>query len=154
METTRVFRHKQDEIKKRYRYTGCGLDRVYLLNGYELSQLEDGEGVSVRDLEDLHHAIGQSLAEQSEPLQPKELRWFRLHLDLTQGKLAELLGCDSQTVTQWKKGECAASETHDQLIRLLYLSRINHGTALQTLLEDFRKSALQPPDRWMMDKAA
>ena len=154
METKHVFRHKQDEVKEPYRYTACGLDSVYLLNGYKLYQLEDGEGVSVRDLEGLHRAIGRNLAAQSELLKPKELRWFRMHLDLTQDKLAELLGCDSETVARWEKGDGTASETQDQLIRLLYLDRINHGIELQAILEDLHNSELQPPDSWMMDQAA
>ena len=154
METKHVFRHKQDEVKEPYRYTACGLDSVYLLNGYKLYQLEDGEGVSVRDLEGLHRAIGRNLAAQSELLKPKELRWFRMHLDLTQDKLAELLDCDSETVARWEKGDGTASETQDQLIRLLYLDRINHGIELQAILEDLHNPELQPPDSWMMDQAA
>ena len=50
MKTKLAFRHNKDEIKGPYRYTACGLDNVYLLNGYELYQLEDGEGVSVQRL--------------------------------------------------------------------------------------------------------
>jgi DNA-binding transcriptional regulator YiaG len=157
METKRVFRHKQDEVKKPYRYTACGLDSVYLLNGYKLYQLEDGEGVSVRDLEGLHRAIGRNLATQSELLKPKELRWFRMHLDLTQDKLAELLGCDSETVARWEKEEGTASERNALLIRLLYLDHIDDTAGFQALLERLKKPAPEEPDTpdsWMMDKAA
>ena len=155
MKTKRVFRHKQDENESLYRYTACGLDNVYLLNGYELHQLEDGEGVSVRDLEDLHRAIGRSLAKQDEPLQPKELRWFRLHLDLTQDKLAEILGCRPQAVAKWEKGESRPSEKNDTFIRLLYLDHIDDVAGFQALLERWKNPALQPPDdSWMMDQAA
>ena len=154
METKRLFRHKQDDNKEPYRYTACGLDNVYLLNGYELYHLEDGVGVSVRDLEGLHYAIGQSLAEQSEPLQPQELRWFRLHLDLTQDALAELLiSCDSQTIAQWERREGTASEINDRLIRLLYLGHINNDATLRDILTDLNKDTLPPPDRWTMAQA-
>ena len=108
----------------------------------------------MRDLEDLHYAIGQSLAEQSEPLQPQELRWFRLHLDLTQDALAELLiSCDSQTVAQWERREGTASEINDRLIRLLYLGHINNDATLRDILKDLNKDTLPPPDRWTMAQA-
>ncbi len=152
METKRIFRHKQDDDKELYCYTACGLENVYLLNGYTLYQLEDGEGVSVRDLDDLHRAIGQSLAAQHEPLRPRELRWFRLHVDATQAQLAEILGCPSEMVIQWEKGRCSPSEKHDLLIRLLYLDHIDDTAGLQALLERLKKP--QPPTRWMIDQAA
>ena len=154
MKTELAFRHKKDQIKGPYRYTACGLDNVYLLNGYELYQLEDGEGVSVHDLEDLHRAIGRCLAKQDGPLQPKELRWFRLHLDWTQDKLAEILACTPEAVTQWEKGECAPSEKNDMFIRLLYLDHIDDGAGFPTLLERLSQSASHPPTSWMMDQAA
>ena len=83
MKTKLAFRHKKDEIKGPYRYAACGLDNVYLLNGYELYQLSDGEGVSVRDLEDLHRAIGRCLANQEEtaPTQGTPLVPFASGLD-------------------------------------------------------------------------
>ncbi len=154
MKTKRIFRHKQDDDKGLYCYTACGLDNVYLLNGYELYQLEDGEGVSVRDLDDLHRAIGQSLATQHEPLSPRELRWFRLHLDSTQKQLAEILGCTPEVVTQWEKGKQSPSEKHDMLIRLLYLDHIDDSAGFQALLERLKKPVSQPPTSWMMDQAA
>ena len=144
METKRIFRHKQDESKEPYLYTACGLDNVYLLNGYELHRLEDSEGVSVRDLDDLHEAIGQSLVQQAALLQSRELRWFRIHLDLTRAQLAEHLGCDSKTVAQWEKGECPISRANDQIIRELYLNKDNTSQ---------NPSPAQPHEIWKMDQA-
>ena len=144
METKRIFRHKQDESKEPYLYTACGLENVYLLNGYELHRLAEGEGVSVRDLDDLHEAIGQSLVQQDAPLQARELRWFRIHLDLTHAQLAEHLGCNAKTVAQWEKGECPISQANDQIIRELYR---NKDSASQNL------PASQSYEIWKMDRA-
>ena len=157
MATERIFRHKQEENKEPYCYTACGLDNVYLLNGYELHQLEDGEGVSVRDLEDLHRAIGLSLATQREPLRPQELRWLRLHIDLTQDQLAALLRymrCTPQDVARWEKDAGHASEVNEQILRMLYLEHIANKGTVRGLLEDLSTESLPTPDSWIIDQAA
>ena len=56
--------HHVDELKKSEpcHYKMCGLDNIYLRNGYNLEQTDYGEAVSVRDADELHSAIGVYLA--------------------------------------------------------------------------------------------
>ena len=63
-------RERPTETRKPYRYTACGLDDVYLVNGYEIHRTPEGEGVSVNDVDGLHLAIGVSLAEGKKFLKP------------------------------------------------------------------------------------
>ena len=129
------FRHREETIRKPYHYTACGLDNIYLFNGYELHQAEDGEGVSIRDLDGLHDAIGLSLAEHKKLLSPKELKWFRKQMDLTQSELAQLLGCSSQSVARWEKGEAQIRGAAERIIRMLYIDQAETGTGVRRVLE-------------------
>ena len=136
MSKIRAFRHNEEEaLKKPYHYTACGLDNIYLFNGYELHQTEDGEGVSIRDLEGLHHAIGLSIAEHKKLLSPKELKWFRKQLDLTQSELARLLGYSSQMVARWEKGECQIAGAAERIIRVLYIDQVSKRVSVRDVLE-------------------
>ena len=129
------FLHKKEDIKEPYHYTACGLDNIYLYNGYKLHQTEEGEGVSIRDLDGLHHAIGLSLAERKKLLMPKELKWFRKQLDLTQSELARLLGYSSQMVARWEKGECRIAGAAERIIRMLYIDQVSTGSKIRDILE-------------------
>ena len=44
-------------MTERYHYTECGLDYVYLVNGYTWHQTPYGRGVSIEDADGLHDAI-------------------------------------------------------------------------------------------------
>lgn len=129
------FLHREETTREPYHYTACGLDNVYLFNGYELWQTEDGEGVSIRDLDSLHHAIGLSLAEHKKLLSPKELRWFRKQLDLTQSELARLLGYSSQMVARWEKGECEINGAAERILRMLYIEQVSEEVTVRDVLQ-------------------
>ena len=129
------FRHGEETITRPYHYTACGLDNIYLFNGYELHQTEDGEGVSIRDLDGLHNAIGVGLAEHKKLLSPKELKWFRKQIDLTQSELAQLLGYSSQSVARWEKGEAKIPGAAERIIRMLYIDQAATGGSVREVLE-------------------
>ena len=42
----------------RYHYSECGLDNIYLYNGFEFVETPRGRAVNIRDIEGLHRAIG------------------------------------------------------------------------------------------------
>ena len=156
-------RNTEEAVPAPYHYTACGLDNIYLLSGYALHRTPYGPGVSVKDADGLHRAIGLSLAERKKVLQPKELKWLRRHLDLTQSELARLLGCDSQTVARWEKGHSKAPGSAERIIRLLYVNKARKRPDLRTLLEGLDASddvveAERPfeaaPDGWRMARGA
>jgi putative transcriptional regulator len=43
----------------RYHYTECGLDNIYLLNGFDPVETPRGKGVTIRNIDGLHRAIGK-----------------------------------------------------------------------------------------------
>jgi len=110
--------------KRQYHYTMCGLDNVWLENGFELHKTEYGDGVSIAHAEMLDSAIAEAIVCGAKPLNAKEFRFLRSQMDLTQLRLAGYLGCDSQTIARWEKGESDLNPAADRLIRLLYLHLI------------------------------
>jgi putative transcriptional regulator len=105
-----------------YHYTQCGLDDVYLLNGYKRYQTPYGSGETVENVEGLHKAIAEYICLHKAMLNGKEIRFLRKLLDLTQAELGVWLGCDQQSVARWEKGKTERNGAADKLIRLLYLA--------------------------------
>jgi putative transcriptional regulator len=109
---------------KRFHYTACGLDNVYLLNGFKLRSTPYGKGFSIDNIDGLHAAIGKRLIHERKTLSGKEIRFLRHEMDMSQGALADLLGVDEQTVARWEKGQAGVSGPADKVIRLLYAETI------------------------------
>lgn len=128
-----------------YRYRACGLDGIYLLNGYELQEHDEEDYVSVTDVDGLHQAIGRHLVVNRKGLAPKEVRFLRNTMGLTQAKLAELLGNNSQSVARWEKGECEMPGTAEKLLRAIFLASLM-GDEEMTALRDFLVKRLSELD--------
>lgn len=117
------FRHSEDAelMEAPFHYRRCGLDNIYLLNGFEVS-IEDGERyVTVLDVDGLHKAIGMHLVLTRKMLSPKEIRFLRKTLDLTQAEMGRLISQSSQQVARWEKGENNINGPADRLLRLMFV---------------------------------
>lgn len=109
----------------KYHYTECGLDNVYLMNGFEVTETPYGPGVIFHDVDGLHLAIGLQLADQSAPLTGAEVRFLRHELDLSQKVLAGLLGVDEQTVARWEKNKATIPGPAQRLLAAFYREQAN-----------------------------
>ena len=104
-----------------YHYTGCGLENVFLHNGFEEHHDPHyGKTVSVEAVRDLHTLIGLELVRYKTRLAGDEIRFLRKDLDMTQKRLAEILGTSDQTFANWEKGKSPIRKTADRLLRALY----------------------------------
>jgi DNA-binding transcriptional regulator YiaG len=136
-------------LVKPYRYTQCGLDDVYLLNGYHMRETPYGAGVAIQDVEDLHRAIAEHLVKNKPLLNGKEIRFLRKLIDLTQAELALLLGCNVQTVARWEKGQSEVNGPADKMIRVLYLAH-SEGRPMHDLIKIIQElSQLDSPQGGM-----
>jgi DNA-binding transcriptional regulator YiaG len=122
-----------------YHYTLCGLDDIYLVSGYELTTTPYGEGVVVHNMDGLHQAIGEHLAESKKELSPKELRFLRHEMDLTQAELGDLLRVADQTVARWEKGETVIPGPADMMVRAFYLEHVHKQLPLRELAKCLRE---------------
>jgi DNA-binding transcriptional regulator YiaG len=136
----------EDVRREPYRYRACGLDGIYLLNGYEISVHDGEEHVSIKDVDGLHKAIGRHLVTHRKGLAPKEVRFLRNTLDLTQSQLATMLGNNSQSVARWEKGECEIPGAAEKLLRAIFLASLMGQEELSSL-RDLLLTKLEELDR-------
>lgn len=106
-----------------YHYVECGLDNIWLVNGYEIHDTPYGRAVSFVNAEQLDRAIAQELTEKAEPLSGKELRFLRIMLDMSQKSLGEAMGREAQTVALWEKRKKVPADV-DYLVRHIYRQAI------------------------------
>jgi putative transcriptional regulator len=125
-------------MRKRYHYTECGLDYVYLLDGFEIVETAYGRGVRVANASKLDRAIALAVVRHQSRLTGQEVRFLRGILDLTQEELGRALGKDAQTVARWEKGKTELPTTEDIAIRQIYLEETGHR---QKFIETSRKVA-------------
>ena len=110
---------------ERYHYLECGLDDVYLMNGFERFESKRGLSVAIRDIDMLHQAIGQYLCDEKKELSGKEIRFLRREMLLSQATLASMLDVKEQTIYRWESGKTSMPGAAESLIRALYKEHIN-----------------------------
>ena len=119
-------------MKQRYHYTEVGLTNVWLANGFTIRKTKYGEGVSIRDVDGLHRALAQALANKPR-LTGTEVRFLRKEMGLSQRGLGELLGVTDQAVALWeRKGRLP--KTADRLLRLIYVEHVKGNAPIRATI--------------------
>ena len=147
MKKTVAWRHSGESDKEPLHYTACGLDDVYLMSGYEIVKTSHGEGTAIKKLDELHLAIGRNLSERKNVLSAKELRFLRIHMNLTQPELGKLLGLTSQQVARWEKGESDISGAAEFLLRAYFIQHAGGNLNLQELVRGLDENDASPQER-------
>ena len=119
-------------------YKACGLDDVYLVNGFTRQVIDGEEYIHIENLKSLWKAIGLHLVSKKKVLAPRELRFLRDQMDLTQAELGALIRVSDQSVARWEKGKCDAGSA-DVAIRFLYLDSKAAQPEGQIILQHARK---------------
>lgn len=117
-------------------YKGCGLDGIYLCNGYEVEEVDGETYTYVQDREALHKVIALNIVEHRKTLSPAELKFIRIAMDETQGSLAKALGVSSQTVARWEKGQAEIPGPADRMLRVLMMVTMLPDEELAKLVRD------------------
>ena len=113
-----------------YRYDECGLDNV-ILKDLTVQTADDGEEtVTVPYIGVLHRVLTIAVATKESSLQPKELRFLRTEMGLTQAQLAQSVGRDVQAIGRWERGENPIDSSAEIVVRAM---------ALQHVMEDLPK---------------
>lgn len=113
-------------MKKAYHYTECGLDYVYLVDGFEVIETGYGSAVQVSNAGKLDRAIAGAVVSRQSRLTGQEVRFLRGLLDMTQSELGRALGKDAQSIARWEKGKTEIPPTEDIAIRQIYLEKTGH----------------------------
>jgi len=130
-----VWHHDGEAEKSVYHYKGCGLDDVYLKSGYDIEKTPYGNGVRVKNLDELHQQIGLYLVKFRKSLSGKEIRFLRHQIDLTQSELARFFGCNVQQVARYEKNENKLTGPADRLLRIIYEEHVKAEGSVREILE-------------------
>lgn len=119
-----------------HHFTECGLDNVYLVNGFRLEESAQGTIISIEHLDGLIQAIAEHLVFARKTLNGREIRFLRHHLNLSQRALGTLLAVDEQTVARWEKGKTRVDGAAERMIRLMCAEQMRSGSSIQAFLRD------------------
>ena len=121
---------------EKYHYRECGLDDVYLVNGFTRFKSARGTSVAIKNIDMLHQAIGTHLCNQARELSGKEIKFLRRELMLSQAALAHLVGVKEQTVHRWEADKNSMPRATEALLRRLYMEQVeNDDDSLRDLLK-------------------
>lgn len=115
-------------------YRDCGLDNIYLQNGFS-KLCEDGEEhVAVTDIDGLHEAIGLHIVLARKAPSGNELRFLRNEMGYSQAGLADTLDVSDQSIARWEKSQSDINGPAMFALRVLYvLSRLPNEERQQVL---------------------
>lgn len=116
-----------------YHYTESGLQNIWLVNGYTKRQTSSGEAVAIHDADELHEAIGRTLAMRPH-LTGAGLRFLRTELGLSQKRMGEMVGASEETVSLWeRKGRMPKAS--DRIIRAVYLEKLDGNVHIADMIQ-------------------
>lgn len=133
-------------------YTQCGLDDVYLVNGFSREETDYGPATSIRNVDGLHRAIGLHIVEHRKTISAKEMKFLRRQMDFTQQELGNLMGITDQTIARYEKGETHVTGPVNRLIRFIFVYHLLPDEAQREVLK--RLKELMESDDTMPDRAA
>jgi DNA-binding transcriptional regulator YiaG len=130
-----------------YRYTASGLDNV-ILKGLRVLTDDAGDVViSIPNINGLHQLLTREVATKSTGLHPKEIRFLRTQLGMTQAELAQVVGRDTQTVGRWERGETAPDQSEEMVIRALALEFVGGRQAVPEMIALARMTTKSASDQ-------
>lgn len=128
-----------------YHYRECGLDNVYINDGFIIERTAYGEGVAIEDSAGLHRRIARALVDSVAALNGAELRFLRKVMDLGQGALAADLGTTEQTLRLWEKHrDKPIPAMADRLLRAIFREFATGMVSVRRLLGRIDKLANAP----------
>ena len=116
-------------MSKYFHYTACGLDNVWLVNGYRVKATRHGNAVAINDVDGLHELLAQTLIEKPGRLTGKEFRFLRTQLGLSQEALGAMLDFSENAVSLWERKDTVPAAC-DQWLRMSVLAKLEGNTKL------------------------
>ena len=79
-------------MTKYFHYTACGLDNVWLANGYKVKATPQGEAVAVNNVDGLHQLIANTLIDKPGRFTGKEFRFLEIPIERSQRQMDAVCG--------------------------------------------------------------
>lgn len=118
-----------------YHYKECGLQDVWLSNGYIEKDTPYGKAVSIVNIEGLHRLIGLTIVNNKPRLTGAEVRYLRKEMDLSQDALAAILGVSETSVRAWESHRTKIPKPPERLLRVLYKQSFNDDSGVRQMLD-------------------
>lgn len=141
-------------------YKNCGLDYVWLRNGYEVKTTDRGTFTRIHNVKGLHSAIARWIVTNPARIRGQEVRFLRSILGLSQDGLARVIGRTRVSVARWEADrDKNIPEAGDRSLRMFYaLKADGHEVAcrivdLLTELDDLDHQARFPEQARFADGA-
>lgn len=117
-----------------YHYTECGLDNVWLVNGYNEIDTAYGKAYSVTAADELLREIAIQVARKPGRLTGKEFRYLRVHMRLSQAAMAKVQGVSEQNVSLWER-HGKIPKANDTLLRLYFLAHASGDESVRSAFD-------------------
>ncbi|WP_417487739.1 helix-turn-helix domain-containing protein [Maricaulis sp.] len=129
-----------------YRYDECGLDNV-ILEGFPIQTDDAGdEVITIPNVNLLHQVLVYAVANKEGGLTPKEIRFLRSEMGMSQAQLAKLIGRDGQTIGRWERGDTNIDQTAEIVLRLKAIEFTGReGVTIDEIASRTVYSAVQQP---------
>lgn len=119
-------------IEKWHRYIECGLDNVYLKNGFHKVESNGQITLIVDDQPGLHLAIGKRICNQRF-LTGDEFKFLRKEMKMSQNRLGAVLGVTENMVSLWER-RSAIPRHALAMVKAMYMEYIRESYQITTLL--------------------
>lgn len=124
MSSNIIFTRRGQPLADLVQYRGCGLDNLYLANGYRIRKRNGETYMSVKDVEGLHFKIALCLATRLVPLTAKEFRFLRKFVNLTQDELARQFDVTRGTINRYENDQTVIPKPTRILLQLMALQHV------------------------------
>lgn len=118
-------------------YTDCGLDNIYLSNGFEYEELDGEAFLTIKNLDGLHEAIGLHIVLEKKAPNGNEFRFLRTEMGFSQADLGAKLGVSDQSIARWEKGHTDIPGTAVFAFKVLYIYSLLSSGDRESVLEEF-----------------
>jgi len=115
-------------------YTECGLDNIWLMNGYEEVDTPYGKATIVDNERGLHEAIVESLYKKSSDLTGHEFLFLRKEMDMSQMAIAEVFGVQDTTIRNFERKEKLGS-AYSHLMKAVCQEYFSGQTRINVIIE-------------------
>lgn len=125
---------------EKYHYTECGLDCVYLINGFTRHETDYGPGISFQNVSELHKVITRYIITAPHGIRGQEVRFLRGELDISQNDLGKLMGLEKLQILRYEnKPDEAIPGTSDRVLRVIMAHHLEENELLTRVLDLFRE---------------
>jgi DNA-binding transcriptional regulator YiaG len=117
-----------------YHYKECGLDNVWLENGFAAKATPYGKAVAIDDAIELHKVLTLNLTMKKGRITGKELRFVRVVLGMSQEGLGKCVGAIEQSVSLWERTG-KVPQSADSIVRMLASEKLNGNSKVSDIIE-------------------